>query len=176
MEKTIGSTTLLVKQGDITAESVDAVVNAANSSLVPGGGVDGAIHRAGGPAIAAEARRIGHCETGEAVITTGGRLPVRHVIHTVGPVWYGGDHGEERLLASAYARSLELAEERGLATVAFPAISTGAFGYPLRDAARVAIAAIAGHLAAGSALREVRVVIYAARDLPAWEEALAALP
>ncbi len=176
MEKKIGTTKLVLRQGDITQENVDAVVNAANSSLVPGGGVDGAIHRAGGPAIAAEGRRIGHCAPGQAVITTAGRLPARHVIHTVGPVWHGGGSGEAGLLASSYASSLALAEERGLGTIAFPAISTGAFGYPLRDAARVAVEAIAAHLARGSRLSEVRLVIYGAADLPAWEEALAALP
>lgn len=129
-------------QGDITHEETDAIVNAANSGLRGGGGVDGAIHRAGGPAIMEECRKIGGCPTGQAVITTGGRLKARHVIHTVGPVYRDGQHGEPELLASAYRNSLALAREQGLKSVAFPSISTGIYGYPVRDAARIALGVI----------------------------------
>ena len=127
--------------GDLTEQRVDAIVNAANEALAPGGGVCGAIHRAGGDEIFEEAARLGGCATGDAKATSGGRLPARHVIHAVGPVWHGGDAGEAELLASAHRRSLEVAEELGCRTVAFPALSTGIYGYPPEEAAPVAVGA-----------------------------------
>ena len=144
--------------GDLTEQAVDAIVNAANPSLLGGGGVDGAIHRRGGPEILAECRLLGGCDTGDAKPTTGGRLPARHVIHAVGPVWRGGAAGEDELLGSAHRRSLEVAAELGCRTVAFPAISCGIYGYPPELAAPVAVAAVT-ELA--SAFAEIRFVFRA---------------
>jgi len=163
-------------QGDITGQQVDAIVNAANEGLVGGGGVDGAIHRAGGPEIMEACDRIraaqGGCATGSAVMTTAGRLPVRAVIHTVGPVWRGGNHGEPQLLASCYRESLRLARDHGFRSVAFPSISTGVYGYPVAKAAAIAVATIDAVLAAGGdAFEEVRMVLFSRSDLDAYRDA-----
>jgi len=159
-------------QGDITAETVDAIVNAANRSLLGGGGVDGAIHRAGGPAILAECRTLGGCEIGEAKATGAGNLTARYVIHTVGPRWAGGSTGEAELLASCHRRSLELAAELGCASVAFPAISTGVFGYPVELAAPVALDATAQALADHPQIELVRFVLYDEHSYRIFERAL----
>ena len=147
--------------GDITQQDVDAIVNAANPSLLGGGGVDGAIHRAGGPSILAECRTLGGCEPGNAKATTGGELPARHVIHAVGPIWRGGGEGEAELLASCHRRAIELAAELGCKSVAFPAISTGAYGYPVDLAAPVAVTATKDALAANP---EVEIARFVFRD------------
>jgi O-acetyl-ADP-ribose deacetylase (regulator of RNase III) len=146
---------LSVEQGDITRLAVDAVVNAANESLLGGGGVDGAIHRAAGPGLLAECRTLGGCPTGEARITGGYDLPAGHVIHTVGPVWHGGGAGEDGLLASCYRAALALARDHDLASIAFPAISTGVYGFPRDRAARIAVATVRTGLADCPALRRV---------------------
>jgi len=177
--RTIGPGRLEIERGDLTRETVDAIVNAANSSLLGGGGVDGAIHRAGGPDILAECRAIrarrGSLPPGEAVITTGGALPARRVIHTVGPVWQGGHAGEAETLAACYRSSLALADEEGLASVAFPSISTGVFGYPIEKAAPVALRTIAEVLPAARHVRLVRCVVFSEGDLAAYARALAAM-
>ena len=164
-------------RGDLTRETTDAIVNAANSSLLGGGGVDGAIHRAGGPSILEECRRIrdrrGPLPAGEAVITGAGRLACRHVIHTVGPVWNGGGHGEAETLARCYRSSLSLAAEHGLSSVSFPSISTGAFGYPVAQAAAVAVRAVREALAQSPSVELVRWVLFSDQDLGAYEAALA---
>lgn len=156
--------------GDITEQDADAIVNAANSSLLGGGGVDGAIHRAAGPSLLAECRLLGGCATGDAKATGAGSLRARHVIHTVGPVWRGGGEGEPELLASCYRRSLELAASLGCRTVAFPAISTGVYGYPVELAAPVAIAAV--REAWAPPVEVVRFVLFNTRALEAFRTAL----
>jgi O-acetyl-ADP-ribose deacetylase len=172
--------TLVLLRGDITKVPADAIANAANSQLAGGGGVDGAIHRAGGPAIMQELDAIrattGGCATGSAVATTAGRLPAKYVFHAVGPVWHGGERGEAKLLKSAYQSCLNLAEERGVSTLTFPSISTGVYGYPVSEAARVAVACVAEHLSGGaSSLREISFVLFDDGTLAAYESALAAL-
>jgi O-acetyl-ADP-ribose deacetylase len=157
-----------VVRGDITEQRVDAIVNAANSSLLGGGGVDGAIHRAGGPAILDECRALGGCATGDAKATTAGRLPARWVIHTVGPIWRGGEAGEAELLAECHRRALEVALELGARSAAFPAISCGVYGYPVEQAARIAVATVADHQ-----LDVVRFVLFNDRIYDAFARALA---
>ncbi|RRD63767.1 O-acetyl-ADP-ribose deacetylase [Fretibacterium sp. OH1220_COT-178] len=164
-----------VVRGDITKEVVDAIVNAANESLLGGGGVDGAIHRAAGPELLAECRSLKGCRTGDAKTTKGYRLPARWVVHTVGPVWNGGEWGEPELLASAYRRSLEETLKVGARTVAFPAISTGVYGYPKDAAARIALRTIAEFLTGCDAIREVRLVCFGEDSAEAHRAALEAL-
>src|ERR1043166_4688452 len=156
--------TLSVVQGNIVPLDVDAIVNAANSSLLGGGGVDGAIHRAAGVELLRECRTLGGCPTGDAKITQGYNLPARWVIHTVGPVWYGGGRDEDALLASCYRRSLEIAEERGLRSIAFPAISTGAYGFPIERAAPIAVAESRRFLETATSVEEIILVCFDARD------------
>jgi O-acetyl-ADP-ribose deacetylase (regulator of RNase III) len=153
-------TRLIVVQGDITKQDVDAIVNAANTSLLGGGGVDGAIHRAAGPALLAECRTLNGCSTGQAKITKGYNLPARHVIHTVGPVWQGGQHREDELLASCYRSSLALASRHSLRSIAFPSISTGAYRFPIERAARIAVREIKEFLQANGAFEKVVVVCF----------------
>jgi O-acetyl-ADP-ribose deacetylase len=159
-------------RGDITTQTVDAIVNAANSSLLGGGGVDGAIHRAGGPAILEECRRLGGCETGDAKATGAGKLPARFVIHTVGPVWRGGGYGEDELLASCHRRSLEVAGDLGCRTVAFPAISTGVYGFPVERAAPIALRTTAQELEQTPQIERVTFVLFSEEHLRAFAEAL----
>ncbi len=164
---------LRVVEGDITTLDVDAIVNAANSSLLGGGGVDGAIHRAAGPALLAECRALGGCATGDAKVTGGHRVPARWVIHTVGPVWRGGDHGEPELLASCYRRSLEEAERVGATSVAFPAISTGVYGYPTVSAAAVAVSTVRAWIAGHRRPETVVFCTYGVESTRAIEAAIA---
>ncbi len=166
---------IFFEAGDITQQSTDAIVNAANSSLMGGGGVDGAIHRAGGPAILEECRKVvarqGHLPPGEAVQTTGGNLPAAFVIHTVGPIWRDGMQGESGILASAYRSSLRLADRMGLHSVAFPAISTGVYGYPAEAAAAIAVRTIIDELASARSVRQARFVLYSPAMLSVFLEA-----
>lgn len=168
---------ILLEHGDITRVSADAIVNASNAHLTPGGGVSGAIHAAGGPAIAEEGRRVLErrgrpLEPGEAEATGAGRLPARHVIHVLGPVWHGGGRGEAEALASAYREAVRLADELGDATIAFPSVSTGIFGYPVGLAAPLAVRAVREALDAASRVREARFVLFDEATLRAYERAL----
>ena len=176
MSVKVNGTDLALIQGDITEQETDAIVNAANNSLLGGGGVDGAIHRAGGPQILEECIKIrekqGGCDTGEAVITTGGNLAARYVIHTVGPIWRGGDRNEPTLLANCYNNSLRLAVENGIKTISFPSISTGVYGYPVEKAASVALGAVMKFLREDDSLHEVIFVLYDKWTYQAYEEAL----
>jgi O-acetyl-ADP-ribose deacetylase (regulator of RNase III) len=170
------TTEIEIVRGDITRQEVDAIVNAANTSLLGGGGVDGAIHRAAGPQLLEECRTLGGCPTGQAKITRGYNLPARYVIHTVGPVWQGGTRGEAELLASCYRNALALAVGHGCATMAFPAISCGVYAFPLEEAARISLGTVSGELSAGARppLR-VRWVLFDERAFEAWRQAWARL-
>ena len=170
MKTTFGKTQVEVVQGDITKLKVDAIVNAANSRLRGGGGVDGAIHRAGGPKVMEECMKYDGCPTGEAVHTTAGNMPARWVIHTVGPVWHGGDGGEKKLLASCYLSSLRKALELGARTIAFPSISTGIYGYPFDDACRTALGAIEEFTGGGVEIDRVLLVAYGDGDFKRYGE------
>jgi O-acetyl-ADP-ribose deacetylase (regulator of RNase III) len=169
-----GRTTILLKQADITLEDVDAIVNAANSSLMGGGGVDGAIHRAGGPAILdackAIRQRQGELPTGEAVLTTAGNLKARHVIHTVGPVWRGGAHNEESLLAHAYRNSLLIASKNALRSIAFPSISTGIYGFPIDRAAQIAFTTVSEFVRRDHQFAEVRFIVFSKNDYEVYAQ------
>ncbi|HLB06015.1 MAG TPA: O-acetyl-ADP-ribose deacetylase [Thermodesulfobacteriota bacterium] len=172
MEIEINNSTLSLIKGDITREETEAIVNAANSALAGGGGVDGAIHMASGPKIMEECRRIGGCPTGQAVITSGGNLKAKYVIHTVGPIYRDGKSGEAELLASAYKSSLKIAVEKGIHSISFPSISTGAYGYPINEAARIALGSAIDFIKTHRNPKLVRFVLFSDRDLKAYEEAL----
>lgn len=168
------TTSIEITQGDITRQDVDAIVNAANTSLLGGGGVDGAIHRAAGPELLEECRKLNGCATGDAKITPGYRLKAKWVIHTVGPVWNGGNHDEDLLLASCYAHALELAAEKGIKTIAFPAISTGVYRFPLERATRIAVTEVRRFLQANHSLEQIIFVCFDSRTLEIYQKELAA--
>lgn len=172
MQRQFHRTTVEIVKGDITQQDTEAIVNAANERLMVGGGVDGAINRAGGPKIQEEARKIGYCPTGQAVITTGGNLKAKYVIHAVGPIYRGGTQGEARLLASCYRASLQLARERGIKSLAFPSISTGAFAYPLDEAAGIALTTVRDFVEQNEGIELVRFVLFDQRTYEAYAAAL----
>jgi O-acetyl-ADP-ribose deacetylase len=172
MQVKVGQSSLEIVEGDLTLQDTEAIVNAANTYLRPGGGVDGAIHRAGGPKIEEECRQLGGCPTGEARLTTGGNLKARYVIHTVGPVYRGGAHREPELLAASYRESLKLAAAKGLTSIAFPSISTGAYGYPLAEAARIALKTTMEFLADHPEIRLVRFVLFGQAAYQVYEKTL----
>lgn len=172
MQIKINKSTLSLVEGDITKQDTEAIVNAANKSLRGGGGVDGAIHRTGGSKILEECIKIGGCETGEAVITTGGNLKAKYVIHTVGPIYRGGHHGESKLLENAYKNSLKLASSKGIKTIAFPSISTGAYGYPLKEAAEIALKTAITYLKEHTDMELVRFVLFGQKTLEVYERVL----
>ena len=172
MKVNVGPSTLELVEGDITRQDTDAIVNAANTALRPGGGVDGAIHRAGGPAIEAEGRGLGGCPTGEARVTTGGNLKARYVIHTAGPIYRDGLHREPELLASCYRESLKLASAKGIKSLAFPSISTGVYGYPMEDAARIALKTVTDYLARHPEIELVRFVLFGRAAYEVYQKAL----
>jgi O-acetyl-ADP-ribose deacetylase len=173
MQIKINSTVIKLIQGDITKEKVDAVVNAANSSLMGGGGVDGAIHRAGGPFMLEECKKIvsdiGSLPTGEAVITTAGNMPSKYVIHTVGPVWHGGNNNEESLLKNAYYNSLRIGTENNITSIAFPSISTGIYGYPIASASNVAMNTVKEYVENNSNYNEVRFIVFSSHDFDVYK-------
>jgi len=175
MEVSINKFKLELVEGDITKQDTEAIVNAANSRLAGGGGVDGAIHRAGGPMIMEECRKIGGCPTGEARITAGGKLKAKYVIHAVGPIYRDGRHGESELLAGAYRYSLKLASKNEIKSVAFPSISTGAYGYPVEDAANIAISTVVDCLKSYPEIEIVRFVLFNADTYKAYEGALSSI-
>jgi len=178
MEITIGKSKIKLVQGDITDQEIEAIVNAANPTLMGGGGVDGAIHRKSGPKILEECKKIRKTRwpdglpTGKAVITSGGNLKARYVIHTVGPIWHGGNRDEPRLLSDAYLNSMELALSRGLKKIAFPSISTGAYGYPIEKASRIALKTVKSFLEEKGGLEEVRFVLFSKSDLETYKGAI----
>jgi O-acetyl-ADP-ribose deacetylase (regulator of RNase III) len=172
MKKIIGNGMIELVEGDITEQDTEAIVNAANKTLLGGGGVDGAIHRAGGPQILEECKRIGGCPTGEARITTGGRLKAQYVIHTVGPVYKDGKHGEPELLASAYRNSLKVASENGIKSLSFPSISTGVYSYPIEKASQIALSTVKDYLNSTQDISLVRFVLFDKPDYNIYETTL----
>lgn len=175
MEVKINNSTLKLIQGDITKQSTEAIVNAANTTLLGGGGVDGAIHRAGGPAILEECKKIGGCPTGEAVITTAGKMKAKYVIHTVGPIWGGGKRNEDNLLTSCYKRSLEVAEENKVKSISFPSISTGVYRFPVERASLIALKTVISYLRGDTNIQEVVFVLFDSNTLDAYKRSLGRL-
>ncbi|MFA5506165.1 MAG: O-acetyl-ADP-ribose deacetylase [Vulcanimicrobiota bacterium] len=173
MNTLFGSSQVSLLQGDITRIAVDGIVNAANARLAGGGGVDGAIHRVGGPTIMQECRKIGGCPVGQAVLTTAGALPAKYVLHTVGPIWQSGDHNEDELLASCYRQCLRLAREYDLTSISFPSISTGVYGFPIKRAAVIALSTVKEHLQ--PSMKTVKFVCFSAADLKVYQDALRSL-